>query len=187
MDIHECIRTRRSIRVYKDEPVPEEKLRRVLEAIQWAPSWVNLQPWEVLVIRDRDLMAQIAACIPDANPGKKALGMAPVLLAICGWPGKSGYYGGRASTEHGDWVMFDLGIACQNACLAAWELGLGTLHLALFDHAAAARVIGLPEGLKLFELIPLGVPLKPGRVTPRRTLEEFVHYERFTSRPPEAR
>ena len=49
MDVHECIKTRRSMRKYRDDPIGEEKLTKVLEAVQWAPSWVNLQPWEVVM------------------------------------------------------------------------------------------------------------------------------------------
>jgi nitroreductase len=179
MDVHECIVTRRSIRVYEPAAVPEDKLQRVLEAIQWAPSWVNLQPWEVVVVDDREVMKRLAECIPDPNPGKKALATAPLLLAVCGRQGKSGYYGDKPATIYGDWVMFDIGIACQNACLAAWAEGLGSLHLGLFDHAGAARVLGLPDDLKLYELIPLGYPAKQGKAPPRKALADFTHRNRF--------
>ncbi|MFN2223632.1 MAG: nitroreductase family protein, partial [Candidatus Promineifilaceae bacterium] len=59
--VHQCIRTRRSMRKYEDRPVPAEKLQRVLEAIQWAPSWVNFQPWEVVVVDDPGLKAELQA------------------------------------------------------------------------------------------------------------------------------
>jgi len=179
MDIHECIATRRSIRVYREEAVPAASLEKVLAAIQWAPSWVNLQPWEVVVVDDRAMMAKLAECVPDTNPGKKALGMAPVVLAVCGRQGKSGFYANKPATAHGDWVMFDLGIACQNACLAAWAQGLGSLHLGLFNHEAAGQVLALPDDVKVYELIPLGVPAKEGKAPPRKDLKEFVHHNRF--------
>lgn len=179
MDVHECIVKRRSIRNYQSDPVPADKLAKVLAAIQWAPSWVNLQPWEVIVIDDKQVMAGLAACVPDNNPGKKALGMAPLALAVCGRQGKSGYYGPKPSTVYGDWVMFDLGIACQNACLAACAEGLGTLHLGLFDHEAGARVLGLPPDVKLYEIIPLGVPAREGKAPPRRAVKEFTHANKF--------
>jgi nitroreductase len=134
MDVHECIRTRRSIRKYRDEEIPKEKLEKVLEAVRWAPSWVNFQVWEVIVVDNKDVKAALQECIPETNPGRKAVAQAPVVLAVCGRLGKSGYYKGEPSTLHGDWVMFDVGIACQNACLAAWAEGLGTLHLGLLDH-----------------------------------------------------
>lgn len=179
MDIHQCIRTRRSMRKYTDQPVPREKLQRVLEAVQWAPSWVNFQVWEVVVVEDPEIKARLQQCVDEKNPGRKAVTMAPIVLAMCGRKGKSGCYDDKPTTMHGDWVMFDLGIACQNACLAAWAEGLGTLHLGLLDHRRAAEVLGLPDGVELFELIPLGTPAKEGKAPARRSIEEFTHRNRF--------
>ena len=182
MNVHECILTRRSIRKYTDEPVPAEKLVRVLAAIQWAPSWVNFQPWEVIVIDDPQIKEALQQCVPDNNPGRKAVMQAPLLLAVCGTRGRSGYYDKVASTVYGDWVMFDVGIACQNACLAAWAEGLGTLHLGLLDHRRAGQILGLPDEVQLFELIPLGYPAKEGKAPPRKPLSDFVHRNRFGAR-----
>lgn len=179
MDAHELIRTRRSIRKYTDDPVPPEKLRKVLEAIQWAPSWVNFQPWEVVVVDDPELKSQLQDCIIGSNPGRKAIAMAPVVLAVCGRQGISGGYDKKMTTVYGDWVMFDLGIACQNACLAAWEQGLGTLHLGLLDHVKAAEVLNLPDTVKLYELMPLGTPAREGKAPPRKELVEFAHVNQF--------
>jgi len=179
VDIHEIIKTRRSMRKYTDEPVPQEKLDRVLEAIQWAPSWVNLQPWEVVVVDDPATKARLQECVPESNPGRKSLTQAPLILAVCGQQGKSGYYKDQPSTVHGDWVMFDLGIACQNLCLAAWSEGLGTLHLGLLDHHKAGQVLGLPDNVKLYELIPLGTPAKVGTAPNRRSIEDFTHKNQY--------
>ena len=177
--VHHCIRTRRSMRTYQDNPVPAEALQRVLEAVQWAPSWVNVQPWEVVVVDDRKVIGELQQCVPETNPGRKGLGQAPLVLAVCGRPGISGYYKGVESTVYGDWLMFDLGIACQNLCLAAWAEGLGTLHLGLLDHPGAAGVLGLPDGVQLYELIPLGYPAREGKAPPRKALADFVHRNRF--------
>ncbi len=179
MDVHDCIRTRRSIRKYADAGIPPEKLQKVLEAIQWAPSWVNFQVWEVVVVDDPRLKAALQECVTEKNPGRKSVTQAPVVLAVCGRTGKSGYYDDKPATVHGDWVMFDVAIACQNACLAAWAEGLGTLHLGLLDHDKAGQVLGLPDGVKLYELIPLGLPGKEGKAPPRRAIQEFTHKNRF--------
>jgi len=182
MDIHHCIRTRRSMRKYTDQPVPPEKLQRVLEAVRWAPSWVNFQVWEVVVVDDPGLKEKLQECVSQSNPGRKAVVLAPLLLAMCGRRGKSGCNDGKPSTVHGDWAMFDLGIACQNLCLAAWAEGLGTLHLGSLDHRKAGEVLGLPEEVELYELIPLGTPAKEGKAPPRRSIEEFTHRNRFGER-----
>lgn len=179
MDTHECIKTRRSMRKYLEDQVPEEKLRKVLEAIQWSPSWTNTQPWEVVVVDDPLVKAKLQEAVPEGNPSRKAVTSAPLLLVMCGRVGKSGYYNGKASTVHGDWAMFDLGIACQDACLAAWAEGLGTVHLGLLDHDKAGAAIGLPDDVKVFEILPLGLPAKEGKAPPRRELSDFVHKNRF--------
>jgi nitroreductase len=167
------------MRKYTDEPVPEEKLQKVLEAVQWAPSWVNLQVWEVIVVDDPETKAALQECVAEVNPGRKGVTMAPIVLAVCGRQGKSGFYKNAAVTAYGDWVMFDIGIACQNICLAAWAEGLGTLHLGMLDHVKAGNVLGLPEDVKLYELIPLGTPAKEGAAPPRRKIEEFTHKNKF--------
>lgn len=179
MDIHELIRTRRSVRRFTDEPVKREQLLKVLEALRWAPSWVNYQPWEVIVVEDPAVRERLQECVTSANPGRRAVTQAPVLLAVCGRTGISGTYDGQVCTTHGDWVMFDLGIACEHVCLAAWELGLGSLHLGLMDQEAAREVLSLPDGVNLYELIPLGVPARESRPTPRKELSEFTHRDRF--------
>jgi nitroreductase len=183
MDVHDCIRSRRSMRKYTDQPVPDEKLQKVLNAIRWAPSWVNFQVWEVVVIDDGDTKVALQQCVPESNPGRKSLLQAPIVLALCGRLGKSGFYGDAPSTVYGDWVMFDMGIASQNACLAATAEGLGTLHLGLLDHDKAAEVLHLPADVKLYELIPLGFPAKEGKPPPRRSIGEFTHRNRFGQQP----
>jgi nitroreductase len=179
MDIHECFKTRRSIRKYTEDKVHEEKIRKVLEAVQWAPSWVNVQPWEIVLVDDPDVQEKLQECVPPTNPGRKAVTMAPLLMVVCGKTGKSGYYNEKKVTVHGDWVMFDIGIACQNLCLAAWAQGLGTLHLGLLDHAKAAKVLGLPDDINLYEIILIGVPGKVGKAPPRKNIEDFIHKNKF--------
>ena len=181
MDVHDCIQTRRSLRKYETETIDEQKLQRVLEAVRWAPSWVNFQPWEVVVVDDPQVKAALQDCVPEGNPGRKSIGVAPLVLAVCGRQGESGYYNDKPSTVYGDWVMFDLGIACQNLCLAAWAEGLGTLHLGLLDHDRAGQALGLPERVKCYELIPLGVPSKVTKAPKRKAIEEFTHKNRYGS------
>ena len=181
MDVHECIKTRRSMRKYTDDPVSDEKLQKILEAARWAPSWVNLQPWELIIVDQAETKSALADCVPQSNPGRKSILAAPLVLAACGRQGVSGSYSGKHSTVYGDWVMFDMGIVCQNICLAAWAEGLGSLHLGLLDHARAGKVLNLPDDLKLYELIPIGFPAKLGTPPKRREIAEFTHRNRFGS------
>jgi nitroreductase len=179
-DFMDIVRDRRSVRKYEDRAVPEEALDTVLESVRWAPSWANTQCWEIVVVTDRRVKEKLQATLPPkGNPAVKAVVDAPILLAVCGRLQHSGYYKNQASTKFGDWFMFDLGIACQNICLTAKSLGLGTVVVGLFDHDKAGQVLGVPQGYELVVLIPLGYPAKISSAPKRREISEFMHTNSF--------
>jgi nitroreductase len=177
MDI---VRERRSVRKYEERAVPQAALDTVLESVRWAPSWANTQCWEIIVVTDAQIREQIQATLPPkGNPAIKAVVAAPVLLAVCGRRQHSGFYKGESTTKFGDWFMFDLGIACQNICLTAESLGLGTVIVGLFDHDKAAKILKVPQGYDLVSLIPMGYPAKKSSAPKRREINEFCHSETF--------
>jgi nitroreductase len=176
-DLMEIIKTRRSIRKYEDRAVSDDQLNQVLEAVRWAPSWANTQCWEVVVVRDAGIKEKLQDTIAPKNPATKAIVAAPVLLALCGKLKTAGYYEGKVTTKFGDWFLFDLGIAAQNLCLAAHDLGLATVMVGLFDHDKAKAALQVPEGFEAVLLIPLGYPAKEGTAPKRREISEFTHKE----------
>jgi nitroreductase len=179
-EFSDVLKQRRSIRRYKDRPVPEQSLAAVLEAVKWSPSWANTQCWEIVVVTDPEVKARLQACLPPkGNPAARAMVDAPVVLAVCGKKNSSGYYINLVTTKFGDWFMFDLGIATQSICLAAWNAGLGTVVVGLFDHDRAAAVLGVPEGYELVVMIPMGYPAKQPSAPKRREVGEFTHRNRF--------
>ncbi|MBA3036912.1 MAG: nitroreductase [Desulfobacterium sp.] len=178
-DIMEVIKARRSIRTYEGKDVPEEKLNAIFEAARWSPSWANTQCWELVVIRDKTIKENMRETLLPKNPAANAITQAPVLLAVCGKLKSSGFYNGVAPTKFADWFMFDLGIFTQTLCLAAHELGLGTVVVGLLDHDKANNVINVPDGYELVVLIPLGYPAKSSSAPKRRESIEFVHYNAF--------
>lgn len=178
-DLMSIMKGRRSIRKYQDKQVPEELLTRVLESVRWAPSWTNTQCWEVIVVKDTHNKERLQETLLKTNPARKAMLQAPVVLVLSGKLRTSGYYDGKAATKFGDWFMFDLGIATQNICLTAYDLGLGTVIVGLFDHDRAKEIVGVPEGYELVAMIPLGYPAKEGSAPKRRETNEFIHNESF--------
>jgi len=178
-DFMELLKTRRSIRKYEDREIPGSDLDKIFEAVQWSPSWANTQCWELVAVRDRKVKEELRATLPPTNPAARAVVDAPVVLALCASRGKAGYYKGEASTILGDWLMFDLGIATQSICLAAWDLGLGTVIVGLFDHNAARKALSVPENHDLVALIPVGYPAHASAAPRRRETGEFVHLDRF--------
>ena len=177
MDI---VKGRRSVRKYDAREVPDETLNTILEAVRWAPSWANTQCWELAVVRDRAIKEQLQATLPPkGNPAHGAIVQAPVVVALCGRLKSSGYYKDQVTTKFGDWFMFDLGIACQTICLAAYALGLGTVVVGLFDHDKARAVLKVPQGHELVALIPLGYPARISSAPNRREVTEFTHQDTF--------
>ncbi|MFV9645618.1 MAG: nitroreductase family protein [Desulfobacterales bacterium] len=178
-DLMEIIKERRSIRKYEEKNIPEELVNRVLDAVKWTPSWVNTQCWEVIVVKDKIIKEGLHATISKGNPAAKSIVAAPVVLAVCGRLGKSGYYKDKVSTKFGDWFMFDLGLATQNLCLMAHHFGLGTVIVGLFDHDRAGKILNVQAGYELVVLIPMGYPAKIPSAPKRREINEFTHYNIF--------
>jgi len=180
MDVFEAMEKRRSVRRYLTDPVAEADLARILEAGRTAASWANTQCWEIVAVRDPEIKARLAATLSEGNPAREAIAQAPIVLAACGRAGRAGYKKGQATTVHGDWMLFDVALFLSNVTHAAHALGYGTVHVGLFDHAAAGLALAAPEDIRVVELMPIGRPAGPPReAPPRRPVEEFVHRDRF--------
>jgi len=179
MEVQEAIEGRRSIRRYKTTPVDGETIGLVLEAARWAPSWANTQCWRFIVVRDNNIKAELAGTLRETNPALEAIKNAPVVIVSCAELGKAGCYHGEPTTDKGDWYMFDVALAMQNLVLAAHSLGLGTVHVGLFDAKKAASILEIPEGFCVVSMTPLGYPDQEPRPVPRKELSDIVFYDRF--------
>jgi nitroreductase len=189
MELFEAIKTRRSIRHYKSDPVDDKKIEAILEAGRWAPSWSNTQCWRFIVVRDPKIKANVAETLlkfklPDKeipNPAINIINTVPVLIVVCaemgksgGPPGRGGGGGGAFITDKGDWFMFDSALAVQNMVLAAHALGLGTVILGTFDAAQVEKALGVPRGYRVVTMFPVGVPDQEGKAPLRKELSEIV-------------
>lgn len=168
MTFLDLARSRRSIRGYRPDPVPDDLLAQVLEAARVAPSACNRQPWHFIVIRD----AQRRAAFREAY-AKNWFWQAPVLIAACVdtqacW---------KRSHDNKSAADIDLAIAFDHLTLAAHELGLGTCWICAFDPAPTRRLLGVPAHIEPIALTPLGFPVDTGRPFERKALTDIVHYE----------
>jgi Nitroreductase len=182
MEVLEAIKTRRSIRHYKSEPVAEEEISNVLEAARWAPSWANTQCCRFVVVQAEEKKAKLAETLASWNPARSAIRQAPIVIVACAELGKSGFKEGKPSTDKGDWYMSDVAIAMQNLALAAHALGLGTVHVGAFDAQEAARILNVPQGVVVVEMTPLGYSEREGKAPPRKELSELVFHESYGQR-----
>lgn len=176
----DVIHSRRTIRKYTDQPISEETVTELLKTIEEAQSWNNVQCWEVVQIKSSSVREQILEAIPKKNPGFHALAKAPLVLVLCAKRGLSGAFGkGNYITKHGDWYMYDLGIATQNLCLAAHDMGLGTVVLGWFNHEIVEKVLGVPEGVEVVSIIPIGYRAQEGKKPKHKPIKEFLHIDGF--------
>ncbi|OHB70232.1 MAG: NADH dehydrogenase [Planctomycetes bacterium RBG_13_63_9] len=170
MDALEAIRTRRSIRKYRSEAVPDELIRQLLAAAMSAPSARNAQPWQFVVIRDRGLLDEI----PRISPNAAMAGQAPLAILICGDLG--------LEKSPGYWPV-DCAAAAENLLLAAHALGLGAVWTGVYPRQprieGLRRLLGVPEGVVPHSLIVLGYPAEQPP-SPDRYLPERVHQDRWT-------
>ncbi|MDD3629025.1 MAG: nitroreductase family protein [Actinomycetota bacterium] len=169
MDI---IEKRKSIRSYKPQEVSEEDLNYVLEAFRKAPSAKNLQPWKLIVVRDRKKIDDLAV----ACNNQTFLKQAPVLIVACALENKAyGKLGGYMNS-----FPVDIGIAMEHLILAATEKGLGTCWIGAFNEKLVKDVLDIPDNVRVVALTPLGYPAEEGRLRGRKSLSEIVCYDRYT-------
>ncbi|MFC2013692.1 nitroreductase family protein [Chloroflexota bacterium] len=188
MEVLEAIKTRRSVRKYKVTPADEKTIELVLEAARCAPSWANTQCWRLIVVRDNDVKSKLAdnsiAVSDKPNRAADAIRSVPVLTVARAELGQSGCYS-RKTREHvtnkGDWYMFDVALAMQNLTMAAYSLGLGTVHIGAFDAKKVGSILDVPEGFCVVEMTPLGYPEVEPEVKPRKRkeLSEIASYDKF--------
>ena len=141
MEFSEVVRKRRSIRRYKDTPVPKESILKVLEAARIAPSAGHRQPWHFIVVQDKDAIGNLAGRGQWASE-------APAM--------KVGLADPEASPS---WCDNDVGIAFEHIVLAATDLGLGTCWMGQTRRDAEVKeLLGIPDKYKVVALTPLGAP-----------------------------
>jgi nitroreductase len=179
MELMEAIKGRRSVRSYTSDLIPEEKLQKILEAVQWSPSWGNTQCWEIIVVREAGTKKKLVETLTPTNPAREAIMQAPVILVVVAIEGRAGFKKEEPSTDKGDWYMFDCGVAMQNLCLSAYAEGLGTVIVGSFDAVKAAGVLRVPSGKAVVALTPLGLPERIPAPPKRKALAEFVYHEQY--------
>lgn len=170
MELMDAVRQRRSVRAYKDQQVPADKIERVLEAARLAPSASNRQMWKFVVVQDPERRRKLAA----AADGQAFVGEAPVVIAAVALRPA-----GVMSCEVPSYAV-DLAIAMEHVALAAANEGLGTCWIGAFSQAETRKVLGIPDQYKVVTVMPLGYPADSPRPKSRKALRDIVCYETFS-------
>lgn len=164
MDVFEAVKTRRSIRKYKSEPIPKEKLEMILEATRLAPSAANRQPWRFIIVQDQDRKKALA----EAANKQTFLSEAAAITVAVGDPDVSA-----------KWHEKDVMIAMEHMVLAATALGYGTCWIGAFDEDAVKHLLKIPLKLKVVALLPIGVPAEKPASRPRKAIPEIFFKEEW--------
>ena len=168
MQTSDSIRARRNVRQYTDQPIARADLEAILEAGRRAPSAGNWQPWNFVVVTDRQQLVELARAWERG--GRHIAGSAATIVFVVREP---------EDARQRDMLMYDLGQATANIMLAAADLGIGSGHSAVLDQAQARTVLGFPDGYFAAFMIGLGYPadrpLRPLRAPDRRPFAEVVH------------
>ncbi|NMB42284.1 MAG: nitroreductase [Firmicutes bacterium] len=174
MSFLELAKRRYSTRSFKNKPVEEEKLRKILEAARVAPSAVNYQPLHFIVLQNKNMREKIAT----TYAGKWIL-EAPAVIVVCGNHSKS--WRRADGKDHCD---IDAAIAIDHMTLQAAELGLGSCWVCAFNSMQCHRLLELPSHIETIALLPIGYPADtadPDRhETKRKKTNEIVHWDKFT-------
>ena len=197
LDVADAAAARRSIRVYKQEPIPREDLDRIFEVVRLAPSAFNVQPWRFVVVTEPELKAKLGA----AANGQKQVTGAPAVIVLYtdmkavlddiddimhpGLPADrraAGAAGFRASwsrksdAEREQWGASQGYIALGYLLLAASSLGYGTSPMLGFDPAKVKDALGLPAHVGIPAIVAIGRPDEEGFTHHRHPVERLVTY-----------
>jgi nitroreductase len=165
MDVFEAARTVLAVREYRGDPVPEDVVRRIVEAGRLTGSSQNGQPWHFVVVTDRDMLRQVAGAVPYGRYGADA------ALAIA-----------VAAERRSRFGLSDASRAIQSMILTAWAEGVGSNWTGFSGEEEVRSILGIPEAYDVVAVVPFGYParrLGRGRKK-RKPLADVASRDRFS-------
>jgi len=164
MDTFECIRKRRDIRNFLQKDVPDDVIMKIIEAGRLAPSAMNLQPWNFIVIKNKETLKELG---PLCLSGRFIVDAFFAVVVV---------------TDHSNkWHEIDGTRAVQNMALAAWNEGIGCCWIGAINRDKVKEMLSIPENLYILTILPFGYPeeFTVKRKKNRKKPEEVVHWEKF--------
>ncbi|TFG22138.1 MAG: nitroreductase [Promethearchaeota archaeon] len=158
-DLLDFFKERRSIRSFKDTPIPDEEIEMILEAGRASPSASNIQPWEFIVIKNKEIISRLASIAPYG----RFISQAPVVIAIVG-----------KIDQNPTWYIQDTTLVSMNMMLMAWALGIGTCWIGSIDREKAKTILGIPGYDFLLTVLPMGyISGNIPNPTPRKDMDKI--------------
>jgi nitroreductase len=159
-EILNLMKNRRSIRKFLDDPVPQELIEIILQSARWCQSASNRQPWRLILIKNKNLLANISKeCIYGSF-----IDQAPIAIAII------------AKKEVAPkWYIHDTSMLSHQICLTVSGLGLGTCWIGSMNRDKVASILELSKDEFVTTVLPIGFPKqKKIKPTQRKSLKEIV-------------
>jgi nitroreductase len=170
MNVSDAIRTKRAVRQFQDRPLPEEVVRKILNAGRRSQSSKNNQPWQFIAIRAKSILKALS------ETGTYAGHLAGAALAVAILV---------PDPDERFQTLFDAGQAAAYMQLAAWELGVGSCLASIYEPEKAREILGYPADWQVRICISFGYPLDEGMLSAapkkggRKALDEMVHWDKW--------
>ena len=164
MEVFDAVRTVLAVRQFQDKPIPEPIVRQIVEAGHLTASSMNGQPWHFIVVQDKETLRQLGALSPTGP----YIAQAPLAIVV--------------GMEHSRFAVSDASRAIQSMMLTAWAQGVGSNWTGFANLKQINPVLGIPEGIEIFAIVPFGYPVKAiGKgQKKRKPLGEIAHRERWS-------
>jgi len=169
LPVLDVIKTRGSIRAYKDKPIPTQTLLSILDGARLAQSAANRQPWQFIVVTDPAVKKKLV----QVADNQAFVGEAATVVVCLADPEES------APVGPFEGFLIDLAIAIENMALTAWDLGIGSCWIGAYNEQKVKELLDVPGNLRVVSLLTLGYPDQRAGPKYRKTLEEIVHYEKY--------
>ena len=163
MEVFDAIRTLLAVRAYKDTPIPDDVVRRIVEAGRLTGSGMNRQPWHFIVVRDKNTLWRLGSLASSGSYTAQA----PLAVVV--------------AIDKTRFAVSDASRAIQSILLTAWADGVGSNWVGFGGLEQVKDLLGLPAGLEVLAILPFGYPARPvGRgKKQRKPLREVAHLERY--------
>jgi nitroreductase len=178
----ELVKSRQSVREYRNKPVEPEKIKRCLEAARLAPSACNSQPWKFIIVDNQEIKNAIADLTNNrVLPMNHFTKQAPVhIVVVRENPNITSKIGQMIHDK--PYTLIDIGIATEHFCLQAVAEGLGTCILGWFNEKKVKQLLNIPKNKRAELIITVGYPASYQlREKKRKDLEEIHSYNSYTS------
>ena len=180
MEFSDVIKYQTSVRNYSDKEVEDEKITYALECARLTPSYMNMQSWRFIVIKNKETITLIA----KTSLINRWLKTAPILIIACADPTVND------TSKNMEYSIIDASIALEHLILAATDIGLSTCWIGEFNEEEVKKLLEIPKRIRVIALTPLGYPVdtrgiaKTIKITllkrkKRKTLDEIVHHEHW--------